>query len=183
MHIANKEHPLLSAYEFLRALYSWVIACSACQRTLFQTLITFCADNMALWLQLDVLHSQAQRLVRDRCRRVAVAVEGNERAAAAPACLLAVDEYSPASRLVLSYWRCVRYSAVSLGLITFSSVLIPSTLRAIYYLNRQSVTSSGPTVCHLTLGVNEADPSGPLRVSHSPALENAASSVQLVFVC
>ena len=57
---------------------------------------------MALWLQLDVLHSQAQRLVRDRCRWSAS--EGSERAA--PACLLAVDEFTPASRLVLSYWRC-----------------------------------------------------------------------------
>lgn len=52
---------------------------------------------MALWLQLDVLQWQAQRLVRDRCRRSA---------SEAPACLLAVDEYTPNSRLVLSYWRC-----------------------------------------------------------------------------
>ena len=60
---------------------------------------------------------------------------------------------------------------------------VPVHLCVVY---RQSVTCSGPTVCHLTLGLNETDPGAPLAVSHTPALEDAAHSALLandLFVC
>lgn len=111
MHISDKPNALVAAYDLLRKycnfcvctlyLYMYILTYNfACTIYLIYYLNFFLtgelSDSFTQWLQLDVLHAQAVRLLSERFELVRTASNSPN---------FTIDEYTPAARLVISYWR------------------------------------------------------------------------------